>query len=71
MPQRNKSALAVLGVYLSLAMVLPVSAAVGYFMGMLLDKAFGTHFLYIVFLILGVVSGFVQLFRQVMRDNPQ
>jgi F0F1-type ATP synthase assembly protein I len=71
MPRRNKSALAVLGVYLSLAMVLPVSAAVGYFMGMLLDKAFGTHFLYIVFLILGVVSGFVQLFRQVMRDNPQ
>ena len=71
MPRRDKSALAVLGVYLSLAMTLPVSAAVGYFLGVLLDKAFGTHFLYIVFLILGVVSGFVQLFRQVMRDNPQ
>ena len=50
-------------------MTLPVSAAVGYFMGLLLDKVFGTHFLYIVFLILGIVSGFVQLFRQVMRDS--
>jgi len=54
-----------------LAMTLPVSAAVGYFMGILLDKAFGTHFLYVVFLILGIVSGFVQLIRQVMRDSPQ
>jgi len=71
MPRRNKSALFVLGVYLSLAMTLPVSAAVGYFMGILLDKAFGTHFLYVVFLILGIVSGFVQLIRQVMRDSPQ
>jgi F0F1-type ATP synthase assembly protein I len=69
MPRRNKSALTSVGVYLSLAMTLPVSAAGGYFMGILLDKAFGTHFLYIVFLILGIVSGFVQLFRQVMRDN--
>ena len=32
MPRRNKSALAILGVYLSLAMTLPVSAAVGYFL---------------------------------------
>jgi len=71
MPRREKSPLAVLGVYLSLAMTLPVSTAVGYFMGILLDKLFGTHFLYIIFLILGVVSGFVQLFRQVMRDSTQ
>jgi F0F1-type ATP synthase assembly protein I len=71
MPRRNKSALSVLGVYLSLAMTLPVSTAVGYGMGWALDKAFGTHFLYIVFLILGTVSGFVQLIRQVMRDSPQ
>lgn len=70
-PRRNRSALATLGVYLSLAMTLPVSTAVGYFMGVLLDRAFGTHFLYLVFLILGIVSGFVQLFRQVMRDNAQ
>ena len=71
MPERNKSPLATLGVYLSLAMTLPVSAAVGYFLGALLDKAFGTHFLYVVFLILGIASGFVQLVRQVIRDSAQ
>jgi F0F1-type ATP synthase assembly protein I len=68
-PRRDKSALSVFGTYLTLAMTLPVSAVVGYFMGLLLDKVFHTHFLYIVFLILGIVSGFVQLFRQVMRDS--
>jgi F0F1-type ATP synthase assembly protein I len=68
-PRRDKPALSVFGTYLTLAMTLPVSAAVGYFMGLLLDKLLHTHFLYIVFLILGIVSGFVQLFRQVMRDS--
>ena len=39
--------------YGSLAILLPVSSFVGYAIGYLLDKAFGTHFLYFVFLILG------------------
>jgi len=35
----------------------------------LLDKAFGTHWLYIPFLILGTVSGFVQILRTLLRDT--
>ena len=57
------------GEYTSLAFLLPAAAAVGYFMGTLLDRAFGTHFLYIVFLLLGIAAGFVQLIRQVTRDT--
>jgi len=57
------------GEYTSLAFLLPASAAVGYFMGAFLDKAFGTHFLYLVFLLLGIAAGFVQLVRQVTRDT--
>jgi F0F1-type ATP synthase assembly protein I len=57
------------GEYTSLAFLLPVSTFVGYAIGYLLDKAFGTHFLYIPFLILGIASGFVQLIRQLMRDT--
>jgi F0F1-type ATP synthase assembly protein I len=57
------------GEYTSMAFLLPVSTFVGYVIGYLLDKAFGTHFLYIPFLILGIVSGFVQLIRQLMRDT--
>jgi F0F1-type ATP synthase assembly protein I len=65
----KKSPMALAGEYMSLAFLIPVSTFVGYAIGYLLDKAFDTHFLYKIFLILGIVSGFVQLIRKVMRDN--
>ena len=65
----KKSPMAVAGEYMSLAFLLPAATFVGYAMGYLLDKAFGTHFLYLVFLILGIVSGFVQLIRRFTRDR--
>ncbi|PWU00788.1 MAG: hypothetical protein C5B51_24410 [Terriglobia bacterium] len=57
------------GEYTSLAFLLPSAAFVGYLIGYLLDKAFGTHFLYLPFLLLGIAAGFVQLIRQVTRDQ--
>ncbi|HLK51679.1 MAG TPA: AtpZ/AtpI family protein [Bryobacteraceae bacterium] len=57
-----------LGQYLSLALLLPVSTFVGYIIGYLLDRAAGTTFLKVPFLILGTVAGFVQLYRQLSRD---
>ena len=57
--------------YTGLAMLLPVSTFVGYAIGYLLDKAFGTSFLYLVFLILGLISGLAQLIRQVQKDTGQ
>jgi F0F1-type ATP synthase assembly protein I len=53
--------------YAEMAFLLPSSTVAGYFIGYLLDKAFGTHFLYLVFLLLGSVGGIVQLVRQVKR----
>jgi len=61
--------MAQVGAYTSLAFLLPSSALVGYAIGYLLDKAFGTHFLYLLFLLLGIAAGFVQLVRQVTRDT--
>ena len=55
--------------YTGLALVLPVSTFVGYGIGYYLDKAFGTTWLQIVFLILGSVAGFVALIRRIMRDS--
>jgi F0F1-type ATP synthase assembly protein I len=55
--------------YSGLAMLLPASTFVGYAIGYYLDKAFGTNWLQIVFLILGSVAGFMTLIRQVMRDS--
>lgn len=60
---------ALVGEYTSLAFLLPAATFVGYTIGYLLDKAFGTHFLYILFLILGIAAGLVQLIRQFLRDT--
>jgi F0F1-type ATP synthase assembly protein I len=55
--------------YTGLAFLLPAATLVGYAIGYLLDRAFHTHFLYLVFLILGIAAGFVQLLRQIARDT--
>jgi F0F1-type ATP synthase assembly protein I len=55
--------------YSGLALLLPVSTFIGYLIGYWLDRAFGTTWLRIVFLILGSVGGFVTLIRQIMRDS--
>lgn len=57
--------------YTSLAFLLPAASFAGYVIGYLLDKAFGTHFLDWVFLILGTVSGFVQLIRRLLQDTKE
>lgn len=60
--------MAVVGQYMSLAFLLPISTLIGYVIGYYLDKLFHTHFLYLVFLILGIASGFIELIRQLQRD---
>jgi len=57
------------GEYTSLAFMLPAATMIGYAIGYLLDRALGTTFLKIVFLLLGIAAGFVQLIRQVLRDT--
>ena len=59
------------GEYTSLAFLLPASTFVGYAIGYLLDRALGTHFLYLICLLLGIASGFVQLIRRLLRDTKQ
>lgn len=58
-----------IGEYTSLAFMLPLATFIGYAAGYLLDKAFGTHWIYIPGLLLGIAAGFVQLIRQLMRDS--
>lgn len=54
--------------YTSMAMALPGFVAGGYILGYLLDKWLGTGYLKIVFLIIGIIGGFMELVRQLMRD---
>jgi F0F1-type ATP synthase assembly protein I len=68
-PRQKKSAASRYAEYSGLALLLPVSTAVGYGIGYWLDSLFGTTWLRIVFLLLGSVGGFVQLIRQIMQDS--
>ena len=64
-----KSPWAQVGEYASLGFVLPATTVVGYAIGYWLDKTFGTTYLYMVFLLLGIVAGFVQIIRHVNKKS--
>lgn len=51
--------------------MLPASTAIGYLIGYGLDRLFHTRFLSIVFLLLGIAAGFIELIRQVQKDSKQ
>jgi ATP synthase protein I len=55
--------------YTAIATVLPAAIYVGYVVGTFLDRWLGTHYLTIVFLLLGIAGGFVQLIRELMRNS--
>jgi ATP synthase protein I len=44
---------------------------VGYAIGYGLDRLFGTSFFYIVFLLIGIAAGFVELIREVQRNSGE
>ncbi len=58
-----------IGDYASLGFMLPATTVVGYLIGVALDHFFHTSFLYIVFLILGIAAGFVELVRVATRNS--
>ena len=58
-----------LGKYLGLAFLLPLCTLIGYVMGYLLDKAFGTHFLTLLFIVFGILAVFLELLRELKPDD--
>jgi F0F1-type ATP synthase assembly protein I len=69
MPTEKKPFSVLVGEYTSLAFMLPAATFVGYAIGYGIDKALGTHWIYIPGLLLGIAAGLVQLIRQVSRDT--
>ena len=55
--------------YSQLAFVLPAATVVGWAIGVGLDHWLHTTWLYIPGLLLGILAGFVELVRTVMRDS--
>ena len=66
---KKRSAWAQFGDYASLGIALPATTVTGYFIGVLLDRFFHTTFLYIVFLILGIVAGFLEIYKVASRNS--
>ena len=42
---------------------------IGYVIGYLLDKAFGTHFLTFIFILFGIAAGFIELIRELQYQD--
>ena len=55
--------------YMAIASQLPASVVAGFLLGLALDMLFGTKFLRVVFLILGVGGGIYRIFKELSRDN--
>jgi len=66
---REKNAWAQMGNYAQLGFLFPAATVVGWLIGTALDRWLHTHWLYLVGLILGIVAGFVELIRTVMRNS--
>lgn len=71
MPEKEKPVLAQVGHYLGLATILPACVFVGWILGYGLDRWLGTGFFKVVFLLIGIVAGFISLIRDLMRETGQ
>lgn len=56
------------GKYLNLALLLPISAFIGYLMGYGIDALFHTLWIRYIFLAIGIIAGFVETFRTINQD---
>lgn len=66
---RQKNIVVTIGEYSAIGFILPSCIVVGWLFGGWLDRQFGTTYLYMVFLLLGIVAGFIQIIRFVNKKN--
>lgn len=52
-----------------IAFVIPISLAVGWLLGGVLDKVLHQHWIYLAGIVLGTVSGFLQIFRLIAEPG--
>lgn len=68
-PRDKQSFWVQVGRYSQLAFVLPTALVVGWLVGAALDRWLHTTWIYLAGIFLGIVAGFVDLIRTVMRDS--
>jgi F0F1-type ATP synthase assembly protein I len=68
-PDRKENPWVQIARYSQLAFVLPAATVVGWAIGVGLDRWLHTTWLYIPGLLVGILAGFVELIRTVLRDS--
>jgi ABC-type branched-subunit amino acid transport system permease subunit len=68
---KNDKSLTLLGKYLSLALTLPACVVGGYFLGALFARWLHVPVLRAGGVILGMISGLLQIFRELSRDDAK
>jgi F0F1-type ATP synthase assembly protein I len=68
---KDDRSLTLLGKYLSLALTLPACVLGGYFLGALLDRWLHIWALPVAGVIVGMISGLLQVFRELSRDDAK
>ena len=68
---RNRSLWVAIARYSQLAFVLPAATFAGWVLGSLVDRWLHTTWVYLVGVFLGIVAGFVELIRTVMRSEKE
>jgi F0F1-type ATP synthase assembly protein I len=68
-PKSEKKTWAEAEKYIQLGVTLPAATVIGWFLGSVLDRWLGTHWIYLVGLFIGIAAGFVQLVRIGMAES--
>ncbi len=72
MPEDQKQSTLSAGMkYAHVGLILPVSVIGGWFLGSLVDRHFGTKWIQLLGMGLGVVAGFTDLIRTTMQMNKE
>lgn len=69
--RQEKNWWVLMGRYSHIAFVLPASLFVGWLIGAALDRWLRTGWIYLLGLILGIVAGFVELVRTLLRAERE
>jgi F0F1-type ATP synthase assembly protein I len=57
--------------YIQLGITLPAATFLGWLFGSMLDRWLGTHWIYIVGLLIGIAAGFVQFIRVALSSDAK
>ena len=68
-PNQKRSMWLQIARYSQIGFMLPAATLIGWFLGSLLDKWLHTTWIYIAGLVLGMVTGFVELIRMLLSET--